>query len=444
MLQSHELEQLGEQVTGLHTPFLESLDPDWIEQALQVTGTASIRRRKIAAQDAVWLVLGMGLFGDCSIVNLVDQMRLVLPGVETLSPSAVTQARYRLGPEPLEWLFNKVAEVWADEVDESFRWKDLMLYAVDGTTLRVPDSDENYEYFGKPGSDSTPAGYPQVRLTCLLNLSTRMLRAVSFDSYNVSERVLANSLWGRVPDYSLTILDRGLYEFALLEKLVAQGTERHFLARVRSDIACESLDVLADGSELALLRPNWRSRKNHQDLKDDFTIRVMHYTGKNGKANRLFTTLLDADKYPAQELINLYHERWDIELAYNELKTHMGQRKESLRSKRPEGIEQELYGLLLGYNLIRREMLQVAKAHNVSANRVSFKTSLIVICNFIITCTRTSSSGTLPAQLLNFRSKFDALILPERRRLRSYPRHIKITAPQYPRNRGNIRTSSRS
>lgn len=130
-----------------------------------------------------------------------------------------------------------------------------------------------------------------------------------------------------------------------------------------------------------------------------------------------------------------------LSLLINELKTHQLYRKASLRSKKPEGIEQEIYGVLLGYNLIRREILQVARTHNISANRVSFKTSLIVICNFIITCARTSSPDTLPARLQNFRSKFDALILPERRRLHSYPRHIKITAPQYPRNRGKIRTS---
>lgn len=247
MPQPHDLGQLREQATDLHASFTESLDPDWIDQALQATGTASIRRRKIAAPDAVWLVLGMGLFGDCSIVNLVDQMRLVLPGIETLSSSAVTQARYRLGPKSLAWLFEKIANAWADERDENLHWKSLKLYAVDGTTLHVPDSDENYEYFGKPGSDSTAAGYPKVRLACLLNLSTRMLKAVSFGFYNLSERALADSLWGRVPDYSLTILDRGLYEFTLLEKLPAQGTERHFLARVRSDIACERLCVLNDG-----------------------------------------------------------------------------------------------------------------------------------------------------------------------------------------------------
>ncbi len=419
--------------------FKASLDPQWIEQALQATGTASIRRRKLAADQAVWLVLGMGLFADRSICDLVDHLDLVIPGVESLAPSAIPQARYRLGAEPIKWLFEKVAATWADNWPEAKKWNGLSLHAVDGTCLRVWDSDDNFEHFGKPGGrgGANDAGYPQLRMTCLMNLDTRLLRAASFGPYAYSEHRLAASLWDHLPDDSLTILDRGFVDYKLFAALRTSGTARHLLVRMRKNMTCEPIEVLPDGSQRAYLKPSRTLRRNHPEIVESIEVRIIEYQHKGGSKNRLFTTLLDSKRYPANDLIELYHDRWEIEIAYDELKTHMLERKECLRSKKPTGVAQELWGMLLVYNLVRREMLLAADAHDVAPRRISFRSSLLWIRTFLLMAAQTQAPANLPNHLGEFRSTLDVLVLPKRRKERRYPRHVKIKMSNYLRNRGN-------
>jgi len=431
------LDSLREVESGGVGRFAASLDPSWIEEALKATGKASIRRRKLPAAQAVWLVLGMCVFEDRSIRDVVDHLGLVIEGVESLAPSAIPAARRRLGVEPMKWLFERVAREWADGSPGLAPWRGLSLHAVDGTCLRVWDSDENFERFGKPGGrgGSNDAGYPQLRLACLLNLQTRMIRAAAFDSYNTSEHALAERLWAELPDNSLTILDRGFIDYELFTALVAAGENRHLLIRMRKNMKYEALEVLSDGTELGLLTPHRKLSASNPSVPKSLRIRVVHYQHEGGEPSRLLTTLLDPAASPAQELIDLYHERWEIELAYDELKTHMIERKECLRSRRPEGVEQEVYGLLLTYNLVRREMLLAAQSHGLPPMRISFRSSLLWVRNFWHLAWRTSP-GAIPKHLGHLRSTLDVLILPERRSERRYPRHVKIKMSNYPRNRG--------
>ena len=429
-----DLVELGPQ--GL-ARFEASLEPEWIESALVCTGSASIRRRKLPAEQAVWLVLGMGLFWDRSIRDIVDQLDLVLPGTTSLAPSAITQARQRLGPEPIAHLFRRVAAAWSSPLD-SPGYRDLALFAVDGVCIRVPDSKENFEHFGKPpgrGGDND-AGYPQLRMTCLLNLSSRMLRDARFGPYRQSEDELAKHLWDQLPPSSLVILDRGYSSYSVFRALVARGDERHFMVRMREDMKVELLEALADGSARARLIPSRATLKAHPELHES-TIegRVVAYQHPGGKPSRLFVSLIDHEKYPAKELVQLYHERWEIELAYDELKTHMVERNESLRSKTPRGIEQELWGLLTVYNLVRREMMLAAEMHRVPPRRISFRSSLMWIRSFLLVTVRTAPAN-IPKHLGNLRSTLDVLVLPERRSERRFPRHVKIKMSRFARNRG--------
>jgi hypothetical protein len=416
--------------------FQESLEPEWISEALEATGTASLRRRKLPAEQAVWLVLGMGLFADRAIVDVVDHLGLVLPGVDSLAKSAVPQARYRLGAEPMKWLFKKVAEAWSDS-PRLPGWRGLDLYGVDGTCARVQDSDENFEFFGKPGgrNGANDAGYPQLRLAALMNLRSRLLIDAAFGPYAVGEHSLAASLWGQVGDHSLTIIDKGFTSYALFADLVLGGTERHFLIRMKSNLRYEEVETLPDGTILASIQPCRQAKKARPDLPDDLRVRIIHYQHEGGEPQRLMTSLLDPELYPADEIIALYHERWETELGYDELKTHMIERKECLRSKKPEGVIQEVWGLLLVYNLVRREMLLAADAHGLPPRRISFRSSLLWIRNIWLTAWLTRP-GNLPRHLGELRSTLDVLILPDRRTERRYPRHVKIKMSKYPRNRG--------
>lgn len=420
--------------------FQESLDLSWVDEALQATGKASTRRRKLPADQAVWLVLGMALFEDRSIEAVVDHLDLVLPGVKSLAPSAVTQARYRLGPEPMEALFHRVADAWADSPGLG-GYRGMSLHAVDGTCMRVQDTDENFAFFGKPGGrgGSNDAGYPQLRLAALLNLSTRLISDLRFGPYSTSEQHLASQLWTNLPPTSLTILDRGFVNYAVFASLFDRGDDRHFLVRMRADMKPQLTVELPDGSWLATLKPSTTLCAADPGVRAAIQGRVIGYEHPDGKPGRLFTTLCDHEQYPAHELVELYHERWEIEIAFDELKTHMHERRESLRSKKPEGVQQEVWGLLLVYNLVRREMLLAAEAHELEPKRISFRNALMWIRNCWLIAWKTKP-GNIPKHLGQLRSTLDILILPERRSKRRYPRHVKIKMSNFKRNRGKRST----
>src|SRR5262245_11894017 len=163
--------------------FSETLDAAWIAQALQATGTATIRRRKLPAEYVVWLVIGMGLLRDRSIREVVRHLDLVLPtraGRGTVSGAAIAQARDRLGPNPLAALFAQTADVWGPAAAEEARWRGLAVYGVDGTTLRVPDTVENEATFGRVKTRwASTGGYPQLRLVALMVLRHHLLRGIA-------------------------------------------------------------------------------------------------------------------------------------------------------------------------------------------------------------------------------------------------------------------------
>ena len=177
---------------GVFARFQASIDPKWVMEALAATGTATVRRRRFPAEQVVWLVLGMALFRDIAIVDVVKYLVLALPGSGTraLAGSAVAQARARLGASPLRWLFEKCAEAWAKASADRLRWRGLAVYGVDGTTVRVPDSPENRAKFGSQdaGGGRGISGYPLVRVVTLMALRSHLLLAVRFGPYRASER----------------------------------------------------------------------------------------------------------------------------------------------------------------------------------------------------------------------------------------------------------------
>jgi len=429
-----ELEVTGPQ-GGLER-FAASIEPEWIDQALEATGTASIRRRKLPAEQVIWLVLGMALYSNRSIVTVLDHLGLVQGDNKAVAGSAVSKARYRLGSQPIKWLFERVANAWSDK-SEMGGYGGLSLYGIDGTHLCVPDSDDNFEHFGKPGGrgGANDAGYPQLRLVAVMNLANRLLSAARVAPFAASEHHLARELWGEIPDNSLVIADRGFLSYMALLELIADRENRHFLFRLKSKTTYEVIEHLPDGTILAHIDAPQYLTRSEPGLPSVIEVRIIEYQNPGGQSGRLVTTLLDPKRYPAKELIELYHERWDMEIAFDELKTHMLERIEALRSKKPEGVYQELWALLLVYNLIRREMYMTAVEAEVPAARISFRTSLLYIRDFWTTGWMVSP-GNIPRTLSQLRKKLESLVLPERRRHRRYPRHVKIKMSSYARNRG--------
>jgi hypothetical protein len=416
--------------------FVASLDPEWIDEALQATGTATIRRRRLPAEQVIWLVIGMCLFRDLSMRELVATLDLALPGSRGIrvAPSSIVQARQRLGDEPLRWLFERMASAWGHASARAHAWRGLAVYGADGTTVRVPDSAENRAHFGGQDTrwDST-SGYPLVRLVTLMALRSHILAGARFGAYALSEGTLAEELWPLLPDHSIAIVDRGFFSARTLIGLERGGIQRHWLTRAKSTLAYTRIERFAVGDELIELNVSKEARQKDPSMPATWRMRAIRYQRRGFPPQILLTSLLDPKRYPAAEIVALYHERWEIELGYNEVNRVMLAREETTRSKSPRGVAQELWGLGIAYNLVRYEAERVAAAAGVPPVRISF----VAAMNFIESALRmwgTDNAGRLPERLIRLREDLAHFVLPERR-ARSYPRAVKIKMSNYARKR---------
>lgn len=415
--------------------FQSSLDPAWIDEALAATGTATIRRRRLPAEQVVWLVIGMGLYRNLPITDIVADLDLALPGPRgpRVAPSSVPQARERLGDEPLRWLFERTGRDWAHASARRHAWRGLAVYGVDGTTLRLPDSDANREHFGYHVSSRGESGYPMARLVTLMALRSHLLVGARFGSQRTSEIVYARELWPLLPDHSLAIVDRNFLAAGVLLPIAAQGQNRHWLTRAKSDTTWEAVRTLGRGDWLVEKEVSSEARSADPSLPRRWAMRAIRYQRKGFKPQTLLTSMTDPLVFPAAEVVALYHERWEIELGYDEVKTVMLDREETTRSKTPRGVSQELWGLALTYNLVRLEMERIAEEAGVTPDRVSFKGALLYIEHALLTLSL-SSAGRIPEHLRRLRADVAHFILPKRRQ-RSYPRAVKIKMSNYPRKR---------
>jgi hypothetical protein len=412
------------------------LEPAWIEAALQATGTATVRRRRLPAEQVIWLVLGMALFRDRAIPEVAAKLDLALPGPRgpTASSSALSQARTRLGAEPLEYLFTRTAEAWAEPSAEAHRWRGLTLYGIDGTSMRVADSAENRAHFGAAQGGRGESGYPLVRLTALMVLRSHLLAAARFGPYTIDERAFAAEVLPLVPEHSLVILDRNYAHPAALLPLQAMGAQRHWLIRAKQNLRWDVLADLGPGQALVEMRVSPQARRKDPALPKLWRARAIVYQRAGHAPQVLLTSLLDAQRYPAAEIIRLYHERWEIELGYDEFKTELLEREEALRSQSPSAVTQELWGLLLVYNLVRLEIERVAAEADVVPVRISFVAALRLIRDEWL-WSAVASPGAIPRHLERLRQDLKFFVLPERRSHRSYPRAVKVKMSNYDRKR---------
>jgi Insertion element 4 transposase N-terminal/Transposase DDE domain len=412
-----------------------NLDPEWILQALHATGTASIRNRRLPAQQVVWLVVAMALFRDRPIHDIVTKLDLALPGPSPcIAPSTVAEARARLGDEPMEWLFSICADQWAHSSARQHDWRGLALYGADGTTLRVPDSLANAQTFGYSRSVRGESAYPLVRVVGLMALRSHLLASVAFGPYQTSEMAYATQLWPCVPNDSLTIVDRLFFAAGILIPLARDGQNRHWLIRAKKNLKWRVLRRLGKNDALVEMNVSSEARKKDPSLPKTWVLRAIRYQRKGFQPQTLLTSLVDADSYPAAEIAALYHERWELELGYDEIKTEMLDREEAIRSQSPASVRQELWGIFLAYNLVRLEMEQVADEAGVEPARISFVAALRLICDEWLWCA-IASPGAIPKHLRNLRASLKTLILPPRRSERRYPRAVKIKMSNYPRKR---------
>lgn len=416
--------------------FARHLKPEYIEDALTLTGTATIRRRRLPAEAVVWLLVGIALMRCESIERIAALLGVALPSTrrKLVARSALTQARQRLGDAPMEYVFSATGAEWAARSADEHRWRSLSVYAMDGTTVRVPDTPENWDAFGGQVGAGKRAGsaYPTVRVLGLMAARSHVLAAMRFAGYKTGEVTLAKELWPQIPNDSVMLVDRNFLIAGALSQLCDDGTNRHWLTRAKSTTRLRTLQRLGPGDELVEIQLSDSTRRLNPGLPDQWLARAIRYRRKGFRPSVLLTSLSDPKNYPRDEVVELYHERWEIELGYDEIKTHMLAREETIRSRTPNSVRQELWAIGLAYNLVRVEMERAADEAGVPPTRISFVNALSMICHaWIVWSTLPLAPGRIPSALLDLRQRLRLLVLPERRPERAYPRVVKIKMSNY-------------
>lgn len=411
------------------------IDPQWIAHALAVTGKASIRRRKLPAEQVVWLIIALAMYRHESIGQVVAHLDLALPDEANpdVAKSALTQARQRLGEEPLAQLFALCAHSWDKRHQQPLgrSWRGLSRYAIDGSTLRTSDTPDNRQHFGaQTYASGVIASYPQLRLLTLTSLATHLVREAVFGEYGKNEMRYAAGLLPSVPDHSLTVFDKGFLSAELLLQLQHGGTQRHWLIPAKCNSKWERLDGHPSDYRVRM-KVSPQARASNPALPMYWEARAIEAVSRHGRRRILLTSLLDAKAWPAKEIAEQYQERWRIETSYRELKQDLLGDELTLRSGTPPTVRQEVWGALLAYNLVRLEMAEVAREVGVMPTELSFTTALHYLryeWSWMATC----SPGTLPERLRRLRERLGELLLPKQRRGRECPRVVKKPPSRYP------------
>jgi hypothetical protein len=301
----------------------------------------------------------------------VRWLRLRGAEVALADKSAITKARTRLGAEPLKALFARVASPLAAADTPGAWYQGRRLVSLDGTTIDLPDTPELDERFGRPAASRGASGFPQLRLLTLTETGTHAIFASTFDRYDASEVGLAPELMRRLQPGMLCLADRAFVGFELWRAATAPGAD--LLWRVRKNQVLPCRERLPDGSYLSRLYASPKHRRHDQD---GVVVRVIDYRLEGvpdaEPLYRLITTLLDPAAAPAVELAALYHERWESEGAFAELKVSLPGRRLMLRSRRADLAEQELWGLLLAHFALRRLMHEASRQAGCDPDCLSF------------------------------------------------------------------------
>lgn len=355
--------------------------PELVDEVIAVAGRTEQRTRALPARLMAYFAVGMALHSEGSYEDVLSLLADGLgwgSGTEPVKlpgKSAIFQARARLGAEPLESLFKRVAGPLAGSGAGGSWLAGRRLVAIDGTTLDVADTTENDAFFGRPGvNKGEGAAFPHARLVAVAECATHAIFDAVIGPYTNGENTLAGELVDRLEPGMLVLADRGFCGYPLWSRAAATGAD--LLWRAKSSMKPRPLQTLADGTWLAELRPGGNAGRTAAPL----TVRVIDYTLDDGRPNnetyRLLTTLLDPDQAPATDLAAAYAQRWEIEAAFDELKTHQRGPRIVLRSKSPDLVLQEIWGHLCCHYAIRALMWDAADHAQVDPDRVSFVAAL--------------------------------------------------------------------
>ena len=357
-----------------------------VDAVLEETGRQSRRQRQLPARVMVYYAIALAFYMEASTREV---LRCLLEGLRWLAleeggdlavtgKSGISQARSRLGAAPLRLLSEKLVTPQARPETKGAWYRNWRLVSIDGSTLDVADTAENATSFGRPGASRGESSYPQLRLVSLVESGTHVLFGTAEGPYGASEARLARDVIKHLNADMLCLADRGFVGFALWQEAAETGAA--LLWRTRKNMILPVLQRFEDGSYLSKL---YASEKDRRHDSNGCLVRVVEYRldGIEGAEPRyrLITTIIEPAQAPAAELAALYHERWEIETALGELKTHLRGRRMVLRSKTPELVRQEFYGLLLAHFAVRCLMHEAALKGDRDPDDLSFLHAVRVI-----------------------------------------------------------------
>jgi hypothetical protein len=387
-----------------------------IDEALAATRAVQTRLRDLPSRVVVYLLLAGCLFPDLGYGQVWHRLVSGLHGLAVASPttSALCQARRRIGVEPLRWLFDLLRGPAAGIATTGTRWRGLLVCAIDGTTMTAPDSAANLTEYTKHPGHHGGSGYPLIRVMTLVACGTRTIIDAVFGTTAVGETTYTHQLLPSLHTGMIVLLDRNFAAKALLEAIDATGAG--FLVRLKNGRVMPVLRRYPDGSYL--------SRLGAVPVRViDAEITITTASARHTGLYRLATTLLDHHRYPASGLVTLYHQRWEIETTYLEIKsTILGGRV--LRARTPGGVAQEIHALLITYQLLRTAMADATDSRRgTDPDRACFTIALnaardqIIHAAGVIADTTIDLVGVIGKQIL-------AGLLPDRR-VRTSPRVVK-------------------
>lgn len=356
-----------------------------VQDVLSRTNKQSKRKRLLPSHIVIYYIIAFGFYFESSAREvlrfLMDSIKHLLPegqNIPIACKSGISQARTRIGDEPLRLLYNEVAKPIATTNTKGAYYKKWRLVACDGSTLDVADTKENEAAFGRPKGGRGKAAFPQIRFVSLLEIGTRVLFETAYGKYSTSEHDLINELIPKFEPGMLVLADRLFYCHNLWLKASKQGAD--LLWRAKKNAKLDVLKRLPDGSYLSKIYPSTTDRRRDEK---GIVVRVIDYEidGVDGGEPfyRLITTILDPSMAHAKKLATLYHQRWTIETALDEMKNHLRGKNIILKSKMPKLVIQEFYGLLLAHYAIRGLMHETALIGELEPDRLSFVHSVRVL-----------------------------------------------------------------
>ena len=352
---------------------------DLVERILEEHGVNSKRVRSLPATVTAYYCMALSLYPEAAyeeVYKVIAQGLGLHSGdmaAASIAKSSISAARRKLGPDALKTLHQRACVALADPMHhpKAF-YAGLRLMAMDGSTFEVPDEADNIAAFGYPGSRIGEAGYPQAQCAVLVECASHAILAANLGAYRVSEWAICEPMLAQLNASMLLLADRGFNGYENWKAACATGAQ--LLWRGMNNRTLPVVKQLEDGSFLSVIYPNTKARRSRQG---EISLRVIEYSMNSPQGlavrYRLLTTLLDPVQAPALELAALYHERWEVEAVFGELKTHLQRSRRVLRSKTPDGVRQEFYGWVLAHYAVCWLMQHAANSHAVSRRALSFR-----------------------------------------------------------------------